>query len=86
MSKVFDYYNETSGNTDEPTRLDYLSVTSDSGNGVGDSMYFTFNGWITQNEAMELQEEYGYYPAGYGFHSYKVENNVTTWCCSRSCD
>ena len=87
MSRVFDYYNQRNEiDMDEPTKMDYLSVSTDGGNGVSDSMYFTFNGVLTEDEAMELQEEYGYHPSGYGFYSYTVENDVTTWNCQRSCD
>ena len=44
MSRVFDHYNERNEiDMDEPTRLDYLSVSTDGGNGVSNSMYFTFN-------------------------------------------
>jgi len=50
------------------------------------SIYFTHNGTITEDKAVELQMEYGKHPAGYGFYGFKVENNVTTWNCSRSCD
>ena len=66
--------------------LDNLSVSTDGGNGVSNSMYFSYDGVITEGEAMNLQEDYGYHPAGYGFYGYKVENNVTTWECQRSCD
>ena len=87
MSKVFDYYNEKGEiDMDEPTKLDYLSVSTDGGNGVSNSMYFTFDGELTEGEAMNLQEDYGYHPAGYGFYGYKLENGVTTWECQRSCD
>ena len=94
MSKVFEYYNSRKripvshelGLQYEPTKLDYLSVSTDGGNGVSNSMYFTFDGELTEGEAMNLQEDYGYHPAGYGFYGYKVENNVTTWECQRSCD
>ena len=94
MSRVFDYYNERNEiDMDEPTRLDYLSVSTDGGNGVSDSMYFTFNGVLTEGEAMNLQEEYGYHPAGYGFYGFRVVTldpneieGVTSWECQRSCD
>ena len=66
--------------------LENLSVTTDGGNGVSDSMYFQHIGMLTEDEAMELQLEYGYHPFGYGFYGYKVENGVTTWECQRSCD
>ena len=94
MSKVFDYYNER-GEIDmvEPTKLDYLSVSNDGGNGVSNSMYFTFDGELTEGEAMNLQEDYGYHPAGYGFYNFRVVTldpneieGVTTWECQRSCD
>ena len=66
--------------------IDNLTVSSDGGNGVGDSLYFSYDGVLTENEAMELQVEYGYHFMGYGFYGYKVENNITTWNCQRSCD
>ena len=73
--------------------LENLSVTTDGGNGVSDSMYFTFNGVLTEGEAMNLQEEYGYHPAGYGFSNFRVVtldpneiDGVTSWECQRSCD
>ena len=66
--------------------IDNLSVTTDGGNGVGNSLYFSYDGVLTEIEAMELQVEYGYHFMGYGFYCYKVENGVTTWECSRSCD
>ena len=94
MSRVFDYYNERNEiDMDEPTRLDYLSVSTDGGNGVSNSMYFTFNGVLTEGEAMNLQEEAGYHPAGYGFYNFRVVtldpneiDGVTSWECQRSCD
>jgi len=94
VSKVFEYYNSRKRipitheleSLYEPTKLDYLSVSNDGGNGVGDSMYFTFDGILTENEAMELQVEYGYHFMGYGFYGYTVEDGVTTWHCQRSCD
>ena len=98
MSKVFEYYSSRKripvshelGLQYEPTKMDYLSVSSDGGNSVSDSMYFTFTGKLTEEEAMELQEEYGYHPMGYGFYGYSVDRStypgVTTWHCQRSCD
>tara|TARA_Y100000593_G_C4159222_1_gene261140 strand:- start:297 stop:503 length:207 start_codon:yes stop_codon:yes gene_type:complete len=66
--------------------IDNLTVSTDGGNGVGDSMYFSFDGELTESEAMNIQGQYGYHPMGYGFYGYKVENDVTTWHCQRSCD
>ena len=68
--------------------IDNLTVSSDGGNGVGDSMYFTFNGELTEREAMNIQGQYGYHPMGYGFYGFNVDGytNVTTWHCQRSCD
>ena len=70
-----------------------LSIAFDNGNGVGDSIHFTYHGVITEGEAMNLQEDYGYHPAGYGFYSFRVVTldpneieGVTTWECQRSCD
>jgi hypothetical protein len=101
MSKVFEYYSSRKripishklGLQYEPTKLDYLDVSTDGGNGVSNSMYFTFDGELTEGEAMNLQEEYGYHPAGYGFYNFIVTqistlegDVVTTWECQRSCD
>ena len=89
MSKVFEYYNDRKRipvtheleSSYEPTIFDYLDVS------VGEmSIYFEFNGVLTEDEAAELQMEYGKHPAGYGFYGHKVEGDVTTWNCSRSCD
>ena len=49
-----------------------LSIAFDNGNGVGSSIQFTYHGVITEGEAMNLQEDYGYHPAGYGFYSFRV--------------
>ena len=73
--------------------LDNLTVSSDGGNGVGNSLYFSYDGVLTENEAMELQVEYGYHFMGYGFYNFRVVTldpneieGVTSWECSRSCD
>ena len=70
-----------------------LSIAFDNGNGVGNSINFTYHGVITEGEAMNLQEDYGYHPAGYGFSNFNVTqistlegDVVTTWNCQRSCD
>ena len=70
-----------------------LSVAFDNGNGVSNSIHFTYHGVITEGEAMNLQEEYGYHPAGYGFYNFIVTqistlegDVVTTWECQMSCD
>ena len=70
-----------------------LSVAFDNGNGVSNSIHFTYHGVITEGEAMNLQEDYGYHPAGYGFYGFEVTqistlegDVVTTWECQRSCD
>ena len=82
MSKVFDYYNEKREiDMDEPTKLDYLDVSFSSR-----SIYFTFDGVLTEDEAFELQKEYGKHPHGYGFYGFKVDGGVSIWSCSRSCD
>ncbi len=41
---------------------------------------------ITPEEAGELQFKAGYHPHGYGFYQFRVENGITTWVCSYSCD
>ena len=48
--------------------------------------YYTYDGVLTEGEAMNLQDDYGYHPAGYGFYGYTIEDGVTTWECQRSCD
>ena len=70
-----------------------LSIAFDNGNGVGSSIEFTYHGVITEGEAMNLQEDYGYHPAGYGFYGFRVVtldpneiDGVTSWECQRSCD
>ena len=70
-----------------------LSIAFDNGNGVGSSIEFTYHGVITEGEAMNLQEDYGYHPAGYGFYNFRVVTldpneieGVTSWECQRSCD
>ena len=73
-------------NNDYSPAANTLSIAFDNGNGVGNSIEFTYHGVITEGEAMNLQEEYGYHPAGYGFYGYTVEDGVTTWECQRSCD
>ena len=35
--------------------LDNLTVSTDGGNGVSNSMYFSYNGVLTEGEAMNLQ-------------------------------
>jgi len=47
---------------------------------------FFYPGIITQDEAMKMQEDAGYHPAGYGFYSFASKNDKTTWECSNSCD
>ena len=66
--------------------LDNLTVSTNGGNGVTNSIHFTYHGVVSEGEAMNLQEDYGYHPAGYGFYGYTVTDGVTTWNCQRSCD
>ena len=80
-------------NNDYSPAANTLSIAFDNGNGVGSSIEFTYHGVITEGEAMNLQEEYGYHPAGYGFYGFRVVTldpneieGVTTWECQRSCD
>ena len=94
MSRVFDYYNERNEiDMDEPTRLDYLSVSVTGESDVTGTVEFSFDGILTEDEAMNLQEEAGYHPAGYGFYNFRVVTldpneieGVTSWECQRSCD
>jgi len=50
------------------------------------SMYYTYDGSLTKEQASEMQEESGYHPYGYGFFDYKVKNGVTTWNSFKCCD
>mgnify|MGYP001163621736 FL=1 len=50
------------------------------------SYYFTYNGTLTKEQALKVQQDYGRHPHGYGFYSHKVENGVTTWNCQNCCD
>ena len=49
------------------------------------NMYYTYDGSLTREQALEMQEESGYDTVGYGFFDYKVEGGETTWssftCC-----
>ena len=84
---------DSMSNNDYSPAANTLSIAFDNGNGVGSSIEFTYHGVITEGEAMNLQEDYGYHPAGYGFYSFRVVTldpneieGVTTWECQRSCD
>ena len=50
------------------------------------SVNFRYNGSLTEDQAVKVQQEYGYHPAGYGFYSLSVDGGVTTWNCQNSCD
>ena len=50
------------------------------------SVNFKYNGSLTEKQAVKVQQEYGYHPAGYGFYSLSVDDGVTTWNCSNCCD
>ena len=50
------------------------------------SIYFKYVGSITEDDAIKLQEEAGYHPAGYGFYGFKSKNGIATWNCSNSCN
>ena len=41
---------------------------------------------ITEKQALELQAELSYHPAGYGFYSFEATPVGTTWACGNSCD
>jgi hypothetical protein len=41
---------------------------------------------IKKNDAIELQKQMGYHPAGYGFYSFDATMTETTWLCADSCD
>ena len=76
----------SNNNNDYSPATNTLSIAFDNGNGVTNSIHFTYHGVVSEGEAMNLQEEYGYHPAGYGFYGYTVTDGVTTWNCQRSCD
>lgn len=50
------------------------------------SVHFSYNGELTEDQAVKVQQESGYHPHGYGFYSLSVDGGVTTWNCSNSCD
>ena len=50
------------------------------------SIHFTLEHELKESEALELQEELGWHPSGYGFYSFEVNKGLTTWNCSASCD
>jgi hypothetical protein len=41
---------------------------------------------ITEAEAINLQKDLVYHPAGYGFYGFKPSENFTEWYCSDTCD
>jgi len=47
---------------------------------------FSIDKEITESEAIEMQIQAGYHPAGYGFYKFKSENGISTWMCGSSCD
>ena len=48
--------------------------------------YYTYEGVLTEEQALEMQEESGHHPHGYGFFGYKVEDGKTTWSSFNCCD
>ena len=50
------------------------------------SIHFTYDGELTKEQALKVQQEYGYHPHGYGFYTHLVRGGVTTWNCSNCCD
>ena len=50
------------------------------------SIYFEFVGEITEEEAMEFQQQRGFHPSGYGFYGFTYKNGISKWNCSNSCD
>jgi hypothetical protein len=51
-----------------------------------DRIIFEVDRQINFEEAMEIQTQKGYSPAGYGFEDFKQEVGKTTWTCWTSCD
>jgi hypothetical protein len=47
---------------------------------------FTYIKIITKEEAIEIQSNAGYHPAGYGFYNFKHIDGNTKWYCFKSCD
>jgi hypothetical protein len=47
---------------------------------------FTYKGHLSDEWATLAQARKGYYPQGYGFHSYEYECGITSWECYSSCD
>jgi hypothetical protein len=64
--------------------LDKLNVTTETGK--HGSVFFSYTGVLDVKQAFELQRAYGNHPHGYGLYNFKVDNGVTTWSCSNSCD
>ena len=50
------------------------------------SIYFKYVGEISEDEAMEFQEEAGFHPHGYGFFGFTCKDNISKWSCNNSCD
>ena len=48
--------------------------------------YYTYEGVLTEEQALEIQEEHGKHPHGYGFFNHKVKNGITTWDSFNCCD
>lgn len=74
-----------------------LKITIDGNTFTGNmsdmyrSKYFSFEGIVSEANALEIQRQAGYEPNGYGFYSYTAKTHKdgttrTTWNCGRSCD
>ena len=48
--------------------------------------YYTYEDVLTETQALEMQEEHGKHPHGYGFYNHKVDNGITTWHSFNCCD
>ena len=70
---------------DYGNKIEKLSVLKVNDVGYG-SLYFTYEGILTKEEAAEMQRERGYHPAGYGFYAHQHRDEKTSWCCSASCE
>jgi|10_taG_2_1085330.scaffolds.fasta_scaffold132213_4 hypothetical protein len=59
-------------------RLLSIEVEHDS----PDIMNFKYVGYITEDRAMQLQINFGYDPAGYGFNNFACINGIARWQCN----
>ena len=47
---------------------------------------FTVNQKISEDDAIRLQIDLGYHPAGYGMYNFSATEHSTSWECYYNCD